>query len=192
MNAHGTSTIYNDRAEAQALTALFAGASPPVTAVKGTTGHMIAGSGAVEAVVALASVAKCAGATGLRPAHPRPRHQPRRRPGDSPHGAGPARPSRTRSASAAPTRRWSSAPPRRPPAQGHRTTSSPRHLVTRHRATVGTELNRLKRTGALASFQYSRSGPSRSSWSPRWRTSTWARADIIPQATAYPWARISR
>ena len=59
VNAHGTSTIYNDRAEAQALTALFAGASPPVTAVKGTTGHMIAGSGAVEAVVALASVAKC-------------------------------------------------------------------------------------------------------------------------------------
>ena len=59
VNAHGTSTIYNDRAEAQALTSLFAGASPPVTAVKGTTGHMIAGSGAVEAVVALASVAKC-------------------------------------------------------------------------------------------------------------------------------------
>jgi 3-oxoacyl-[acyl-carrier-protein] synthase II len=59
VNAHGTSTVYNDLAEAQALTSLFAGAGPPVTAVKGTTGHMIAGSGAVEAVVALASVAKC-------------------------------------------------------------------------------------------------------------------------------------
>jgi 3-oxoacyl-[acyl-carrier-protein] synthase II len=56
VNAHGTSTVYNDRAEAQALTRLFGGASPPVTAVKGTTGHMIAGSGAVEAVVALTSV----------------------------------------------------------------------------------------------------------------------------------------
>jgi 3-oxoacyl-[acyl-carrier-protein] synthase II len=59
VNAHGTSTIYNDRAEAQALNGLFGGASPPVSAVKGTTGHMIAGSGAVEAVVALTSVAKC-------------------------------------------------------------------------------------------------------------------------------------
>jgi 3-oxoacyl-[acyl-carrier-protein] synthase II len=58
VNAHGTSTVYNDRAEGQALTSLFAGGGPPVTAVKGTTGHMIAGSGAVEAVVALASVAK--------------------------------------------------------------------------------------------------------------------------------------
>jgi len=59
VNAHGTSTVYNDRAEALALRSLFAGTGPPVTAVKGTTGHMIAGSGAVEAVVALASATKC-------------------------------------------------------------------------------------------------------------------------------------
>ena len=56
VNAHGTSTVLNDRAEAAALTALFAGSCPPVTAVKGSTGHMIAGSGAVEAIVSLISL----------------------------------------------------------------------------------------------------------------------------------------
>jgi 3-oxoacyl-[acyl-carrier-protein] synthase II len=56
VNAHGTSTVLNDRAEAAALTALFAGSCPPVTAVKGSTGHMIAGSGAVEAIMSLVSL----------------------------------------------------------------------------------------------------------------------------------------
>jgi 3-oxoacyl-[acyl-carrier-protein] synthase II len=56
VNAHGTSTVLNDRAEAVALQALFRGACPPVTAVKGSTGHMIAGSGAVEAIVSLISL----------------------------------------------------------------------------------------------------------------------------------------
>ena len=56
VNAHGTSTVLNDRAEAAALQALFAGSCPPVTAVKGATGHMIAGSGAVEAIVSLISL----------------------------------------------------------------------------------------------------------------------------------------
>jgi 3-oxoacyl-[acyl-carrier-protein] synthase II len=57
VNAHGTSTVLNDRAEAAALTALLGGSlSPPVTAVKGSTGHMIAGSGAVEAIVSLVSL----------------------------------------------------------------------------------------------------------------------------------------
>jgi 3-oxoacyl-[acyl-carrier-protein] synthase II len=56
VNAHGTSTVLNDRAEADALTRVFAGSCPPVTSIKGTTGHMIAASGAVEAVVALSSI----------------------------------------------------------------------------------------------------------------------------------------
>jgi 3-oxoacyl-[acyl-carrier-protein] synthase II len=56
VNAHGTSTVLNDRAEAAALGSLFAGSCPPVTAVKGSTGHMIAGSGAVEAIVSLISL----------------------------------------------------------------------------------------------------------------------------------------
>jgi 3-oxoacyl-[acyl-carrier-protein] synthase II len=56
VNAHGTSTPRNDAAEAAALVELFGGGGPPVTAVKGTTGHMIGGSGAVEAIVALVSL----------------------------------------------------------------------------------------------------------------------------------------
>jgi 3-oxoacyl-[acyl-carrier-protein] synthase II len=56
INAHGTSTVLNDRAEAAALTALLGESCPPVTAVKGSTGHMIAGSGAVEAIVSLVSL----------------------------------------------------------------------------------------------------------------------------------------
>lgn len=55
VNAHGTSTRLNDAAEAAALFDLFDGAVPPVSAVKATTGHMIGGSGAVEAIVALMS-----------------------------------------------------------------------------------------------------------------------------------------
>jgi 3-oxoacyl-[acyl-carrier-protein] synthase II len=53
VNAHGTSTVLNDRAEATALATLFSGSCPPVTATKGSTGHLIGGSGAVEAVATL-------------------------------------------------------------------------------------------------------------------------------------------
>lgn len=56
VNAHGTSTVLNDTAEAAAIAGLFGTGTPPVTAVKGTTGHMMGGSGAVEAVVALWSL----------------------------------------------------------------------------------------------------------------------------------------
>ncbi len=62
VNAHGTSTVLNDRAEAEALVALFGPDGPAVTAVKGTTGHLVAGSGAVEAIVTVLSVR-----TGLVP-----------------------------------------------------------------------------------------------------------------------------
>jgi 3-oxoacyl-[acyl-carrier-protein] synthase II len=53
VNAHGTATVQGDLAEAQAIRALFDGRVPPVTAVKGCTGHLVAGAGAVEAIVAL-------------------------------------------------------------------------------------------------------------------------------------------
>jgi 3-oxoacyl-[acyl-carrier-protein] synthase II len=56
VNAHGTATQANDVAEARALLALFGPTTPPVTAVKGATGHMIGGSGAVEAIVSLLSI----------------------------------------------------------------------------------------------------------------------------------------
>ena len=44
------------RGRGQAVIALFGAPTPPVTAVKGATGHMIGGSGAVEAIVALLSL----------------------------------------------------------------------------------------------------------------------------------------
>ena len=53
VNAHGTATRQGDLAEALALLALFGGLGVPVTAIKGSTGHLVAGSGAVEAIVAL-------------------------------------------------------------------------------------------------------------------------------------------
>jgi 3-oxoacyl-(acyl-carrier-protein) synthase len=56
VNAHGTSTVPGDLSEAAALAALAADEPLPVTAVKGTTGHLIAGSGAVEAIVSLRSL----------------------------------------------------------------------------------------------------------------------------------------
>jgi len=56
VNAHGTSTVPGDASEASAIATLANGARWPVTAVKGATGHLIAGSGAVEAIVALRSI----------------------------------------------------------------------------------------------------------------------------------------
>jgi 3-oxoacyl-[acyl-carrier-protein] synthase II len=56
VNAHGTSTVLNDRAEAAALRTLFGGSCPPVMAVKGSTGHMVGGSGAVEVITSLISL----------------------------------------------------------------------------------------------------------------------------------------
>jgi 3-oxoacyl-[acyl-carrier-protein] synthase II len=62
VNAHGTSTVAGDRAEAVALRRLFPHGTPPVTAVKGTTGHCVAGSGAIEVAVTARSLL-----TGLVP-----------------------------------------------------------------------------------------------------------------------------
>jgi 3-oxoacyl-[acyl-carrier-protein] synthase II len=55
VNAHGTSTVLNDRTEARALSTLFDGTPPPVTSIKGTTGHPIGAAGAIEAIIAIAS-----------------------------------------------------------------------------------------------------------------------------------------
>ncbi|MEV7778399.1 beta-ketoacyl-[acyl-carrier-protein] synthase family protein [Kitasatospora sp. NPDC088351] len=58
INAHGTSTLLNDRAEARAVDRCFAGQPPPLTASKGVTGHLIGGSGALEAVLGLLCAAR--------------------------------------------------------------------------------------------------------------------------------------
>jgi 3-oxoacyl-[acyl-carrier-protein] synthase II len=58
INAHGTSTPLNDLAEAQAIAKVFGSPGPPVTSVKGITGHALGGAGAIEAVATALSVAR--------------------------------------------------------------------------------------------------------------------------------------
>lgn len=53
INAHGTSTQLNDRAEAQAIAHCFDRQSPPVTAPKGVIGHSMGAAGAIDAIVSL-------------------------------------------------------------------------------------------------------------------------------------------
>lgn len=56
INAHGTSTPLNDRAEADAITTVFGTSAPPVTSTKGITGHGLGAAGAIEAVAAVLSI----------------------------------------------------------------------------------------------------------------------------------------
>lgn len=51
VNAHGTGTPANDRAEAAALTALFGEHGVPVSSTKGVTGHALGAAGVVEAII---------------------------------------------------------------------------------------------------------------------------------------------
>ena len=54
VNAHGTGTVHNDRAEAAALRRLFQGnGGVPVDGVKPVTGHTLGASGALEAILCI-------------------------------------------------------------------------------------------------------------------------------------------
>lgn len=55
VNAHGTSTPLNDRAESEAVVSLFGKPTPPVTSIKGVTGHPLGAAGALEAAAVLLS-----------------------------------------------------------------------------------------------------------------------------------------
>ncbi len=50
INAHGTSTPLNDAAEAEAIAKVFGSPGPPLTSIKGITGHAMGAAGAIEAV----------------------------------------------------------------------------------------------------------------------------------------------
>ncbi len=54
VSAHGTSTPYNDAAEANALQIVFGEFQPPLTATKGVCGHLIGAAGALQIVAAVA------------------------------------------------------------------------------------------------------------------------------------------
>jgi 3-oxoacyl-[acyl-carrier-protein] synthase II len=60
VNAHGTSTPLNDAAEAAAVRRVLGGpggdGAPPVTSVKGVTGHSLGAAGAIEAVTVALSI----------------------------------------------------------------------------------------------------------------------------------------
>lgn len=53
INAHGTSTFYNDIREAKAIEHVFGGMRPYVSSIKGQIGHTLGAAGAIEAVVTL-------------------------------------------------------------------------------------------------------------------------------------------
>lgn len=55
INAHGTSTAYNDLYETMALKTAFGGKDsvPPVSSTKGQIGHCLGAAGAIEAVISL-------------------------------------------------------------------------------------------------------------------------------------------
>ena len=55
VNAHGTSTPVNDKNETAALKELFGGKEncPPISSIKGQTGHCLGAAGGIEAVVSI-------------------------------------------------------------------------------------------------------------------------------------------
>jgi 3-oxoacyl-[acyl-carrier-protein] synthase II len=58
VNAHGTSTPFNDKIETAAIRGVFNGAStpPPVSSTKSAIGHLLGAAGAVEAIVCIEAV----------------------------------------------------------------------------------------------------------------------------------------
>jgi 3-oxoacyl-[acyl-carrier-protein] synthase II len=58
INAHGTSTKLNDKAEAQAINEVFGDYRVPVCSIKSMVGHLIGAAGSIEALVCALSIEK--------------------------------------------------------------------------------------------------------------------------------------
>lgn len=58
VNAHGTSTMANDRNETAALKAVFGHNVPPVSSTKGQIGHCLGAAGAIEAVISIMALSQ--------------------------------------------------------------------------------------------------------------------------------------
>ena len=58
INAHGTSTKYNDYYETLALKKVFNGSVPPVRSTKGQIGHCLGAAGGLEAVISIMAMQK--------------------------------------------------------------------------------------------------------------------------------------
>ncbi len=56
VNAHGTGTELNDRAEGQVISRVFGARQPAVSSIKGATGHALGASGAIEAIACVMAV----------------------------------------------------------------------------------------------------------------------------------------
>ena len=72
VNAHGTGTPENDRAEGRALARVFGERAPPVSSTKRVFGHTLAAAGAIEAVVSVLALVTgvLPGTCGLSEADP--------------------------------------------------------------------------------------------------------------------------
>jgi 3-oxoacyl-(acyl-carrier-protein) synthase len=53
INAHGTGTLMNDRAEAEALVTTFGSGCPPTSSTKPVTGHCLGASPVLEAILCI-------------------------------------------------------------------------------------------------------------------------------------------
>ena len=103
INAHGTSTPLNDAAEAEAIAKVFGSPGPLVTSTKGATGHSLGAAGALEAAAVLLSMEHRTVPADDRHHRGRPGDDDRPRHRRAPAMGRRARPSRTRSGSAATT-----------------------------------------------------------------------------------------
>ncbi len=56
INAHGTGTDLNDQTEGNVIARVFGDDQPPVSSIKGTTGHALGASGAIEAATAVLAI----------------------------------------------------------------------------------------------------------------------------------------